>query len=139
METFVVAFSGCSTPSNKPVAHIKASVEIGFDVDERGIPQNVAIVSWTGPENEKKHIEDSAIRAVMGWRLNPNLRGRHNLTGRALKIELLPYIRDRYLVRQNGLPARAVQHASLTKVFARLRRWMVREVKRSRGQDGQKV
>ena len=62
-----------------------------------------------------------------------------NLTGRALKIELLPYIGDRYLVRQNGLHARAVQHASLTKVFARLRRWMVREVKRSRSQYGQKV
>ena len=87
METFVVAFSGCSTPSNKPVAHIKASVEIGFDVDERGIPQNVAIVSWTGPENEKKHIEDSAIRAVMGWRLNPNLRGRHMIQPMEFDLE----------------------------------------------------
>jgi len=57
-----------------------------------------------------------------------------NLTGRALKIELIQCpLTARYKVRQNGKPARNVVEANLSTVFARLRRWVVHEKKRSLG------
>jgi len=51
-----------------------------------------------------------------------------NLSGEALKIELLPWIGSRYTVRQNGLIAARIPHASLSIVCNRLRRWLVRQV-----------
>ena len=52
-----------------------------------------------------------------------------NLTGKALKVELLPWIGAKFTVRQNGLIARRTPHASLSVVAGRLRRWLVREAK----------
>ena len=52
-----------------------------------------------------------------------------NLTGQALKIELLSWIVERYLVRQNGRSASRITEATLSVVCARLRRWLVRQAK----------
>jgi hypothetical protein len=58
-----------------------------------------------------------------------------NLTGRALKVELVqkPLTR-RFWVKLNGKRARNVREANLSKVFARLRRWIVAEAERSKRQ-----
>ena len=56
-----------------------------------------------------------------------------NLTGRALKIELIERpLSGRYSLKQNGKPAERIREANLSTVFARLRRWVVYEVKRQR-------
>jgi hypothetical protein len=56
-----------------------------------------------------------------------------NLTGRALKIELIERsLTGRYRVKQNGKPAQNIREANLSTVFARLRRWVVSEIKRQR-------
>jgi hypothetical protein len=58
-----------------------------------------------------------------------------NRTGRALKVELWHYCRlDQYAIRQNGKRAKSVRAASLSVIFARLRRWLVAEELRSRRQ-----
>jgi hypothetical protein len=54
-----------------------------------------------------------------------------NLTGQALKVELLPWIGTRYTIRQNGLIAGRIRHASLSVVCGRLRKWLVRQAKAS--------
>lgn len=54
-----------------------------------------------------------------------------NLTGEALKIELVPWIGSRFTIRQNGLIAGRIPHAGLSTVCNRLRRWLVRQVKAS--------
>jgi hypothetical protein len=60
---------------------------------------------------------------------------RDNLTSRALKIELVPRpLTSRYWVKQNGIRARNIKEANLSTVFARLRRWLVAELQRSRRQ-----
>lgn len=52
-----------------------------------------------------------------------------NLTGASLKVELLPWIGSRFTVRQDGVIARRITHASLSVVTDRLRRWLVRQAK----------
>jgi hypothetical protein len=52
-----------------------------------------------------------------------------NLTGQALKIELIPWIGADYTVRQNGVIASRVPHANISKVCSRLRHWMALQVK----------
>ena len=52
-----------------------------------------------------------------------------NLTGQALKVELLPWIPPRYTIRQNGLIAGRIREATLSVVCSRLRRWLVRQAK----------
>ena len=56
-----------------------------------------------------------------------------NRTGRSLKFELWHHCRlDQYTSRQNGKRAKSVRVANLSVIFARLRRWLVAEEKRSR-------
>lgn len=55
-----------------------------------------------------------------------------NLTGRALKIELIDWVGSRFSIRQNGLRATRMPEANISTVCAQLRRWMVRHVKTSR-------
>ena len=52
-----------------------------------------------------------------------------NLTGQALKVELLPWIGTRYTIRQNGIIAGRIRRANLSVVCSRLRRWLVRQAK----------
>ena len=54
-----------------------------------------------------------------------------NLTNHTHKIKLFQAGGARFLVRQNDQRAQRVPYATLTKVFARLQQWMVKEVKRS--------
>ena len=55
-----------------------------------------------------------------------------NLTGRALKVELVQVpLTSRFVVRQNGIRAQRVREANLSTVFARLRRWVVAEARLS--------
>jgi hypothetical protein len=57
-----------------------------------------------------------------------------NLTGQALKIELLPWIGTSYTVRQNGRIAGRIRNANLSNVCGRLRRWLVRQAKEGHSQ-----
>ena len=50
-----------------------------------------------------------------------------NLTGKALKVELLPWIGTKYTIRQNGVIAGRMREASLSVVCGKLRRWLVRQ------------
>lgn len=52
-----------------------------------------------------------------------------NITGRALKLELLYVIGGHYLIRQNGLQAESMRYGNLTQITSRLRRWLVRQAK----------
>jgi len=52
-----------------------------------------------------------------------------NLTGKALKVELLPWIGTRYTIRQNGHIAGRIRHANLSAICGQLRHWLVQQVK----------
>jgi hypothetical protein len=57
-----------------------------------------------------------------------------SLMGTSLKVELLESAKaHRYQIRQNGEPARRIQNATLSTVFSSLRRWFVRQRKKSMG------
>src|ERR1019366_2238510 len=55
-----------------------------------------------------------------------------NRSGHALKIELLDWIGGSYEIRQNGVRATRIPHGTLSVVCARVRRWLVAQVKASR-------
>ena len=55
-----------------------------------------------------------------------------NLTGNALKIELLEGMGNRFSIRQNGVRARRTLHGNISVVCARLRHWLVTQAKASR-------
>ena len=60
-----------------------------------------------------------------------------NLTGRSIKVELIPQPwPGRYWLRQQGRNAERTREANLSTVFARLRRWLVQEARRSPKRTG---
>jgi len=83
---FSLALIGYATPPKQEV-HVKATVKVGFDVDNHGVPQHVEVVSWTGPASKKKEIEDAAIKATKRWILKPEFYGRHVILPFAFDIE----------------------------------------------------
>jgi hypothetical protein len=60
-----------------------------------------------------------------------------NLTGRSLKVELIeqPWP-GRYWLRQQGKNAERISEASVSTVFARLRRWLVQQARPARKRAG---